>query len=108
MMSLCIYEGILAPTNVRADALTSHSIEVRWDESSSPDVTGYIITFATNDDLHTTGESVTVNSHSSTSGILSNLEKGTSYTITVQATTSDNQMSGNSSEVMVATYTDGA
>ena len=42
MMSLCIYVGILAPTNVRAEALTSHSIEVRWDESSSLDVTGYV------------------------------------------------------------------
>ena len=108
MMSLYIYVGILAPTNVRAEALTSHSIEVRWDESSSPDVTGYIITFATNDDLRTTGESVTVNGHSNTSGILSNLEKGTSYTITVQATASDNRMSGKSSEVLVATHTDGA
>ena len=68
----------------------------------------YIVTFATNDDLRTTGESVTVNGHSNTSGILSNLEKGTSYTITVQATASDNRMSGKSSEVLAATHTDGA
>ena len=44
---------------------------------------------------------------SSTSGILTSLEEGTLYTITVQATNSDNRMSANSNEVSVRTYTDG-
>ena len=42
-----------------------------------------------------------------TIGTLNNLEEDTLYTITVQATTSDNRMSANSNEVSVRTYTDG-
>ena len=38
---------------------------------------------------------------------LTNLEEYTLYTITVQATTSDNRMSANSNKVSVRTYTDG-
>ena len=48
-----------------------------------------------------------MNGGSTTSGILTNLEEDTLYTVTVQATTSDNRISANSSEVLVRTYTDG-
>ena len=48
-----------------------------------------------------------VDGGSATSHTLTNLEKDTPYTITVQATTSDNRMSVNSNEVLVRTYTDG-
>ena len=44
---------------------------------------------------------------STKSHTLTNLEEYTLYTITVQATTSDNTMSANSNEVSVRTYTDG-
>ena len=44
---------------------------------------------------------------STTSGTLTDLEEYTLYTITVQATISDNRMSTNSNEVSVRTYTDG-
>ena len=100
-----MYIGIPAPTNVRATVLTSHSVEVTWDESSSADVTGYLISYAATASC-TSGESMTVNGRSNTSGTLFNLEKSTPYTITVQATTRDNQMSGNSNEVSVTTHTD--
>ena len=48
-----------------------------------------------------------MNGGSTTSHNLTNLEEDTPYTITVQATTSDNRMSANSNEVSVRTYTDG-
>ena len=35
------------PTNVRATVLTPHSVEVTWTVSSSPDVTGYLISYTT-------------------------------------------------------------
>ena len=50
---------------------------------------------------------MTVSGGSTTSHTLTNLEEGTTYTITVQATTSDNRMSVNSNAVSVTTYTDG-
>ena len=48
-----------------------------------------------------------MNGGSTTSGTLTNLEEDTLYTITVQATISDNRMCANSNEVSVRTYTDG-
>ena len=48
-----------------------------------------------------------MNGSSTTSDTLTKLEEDTLYTITVQATTSDNRMSANSNEVSVRTYTDG-
>ena len=98
-----MYIGISAPTNVRATVLTSHSVEVTWDESSSPDVTGYLISCATTTSCTSVG-STTVNGRSKTSGVIPDLEKDTPYTITVQATTNDNQMSGSSNEVLVTTH----
>ena len=94
------------PTNVRATVVTSRSIQITWERSSSSGVTGYLISYTTTAS-YTSGGSVTVNGGSTTSGTLTNLEEDTLYTITVQATTSDNRMSANSNEVSVRTYTDG-
>ena len=94
------------PTNVGAAVVSSRSIQITWEPSSSSDVTGYLISYTTTAS-YTSGGSVTVNGGSTTSGTLTNLEEDTHYTITVQATTSDNRMSANSNEVSVRTYTDG-
>ena len=87
-----------------ASVLTPHSIEVTW--SQSPNVTGYLVSYTTTAS-YTSGGSVTVNSGSTTSTVLTNLEENTLYAITVQATSNDNRMSVNSSEVSVITYADG-
>ena len=90
--------------------LTPRSVEVTWTVSSSPDVTGYIISYTTTAeyiDINDRSGSVTVNSNSATSGTLMNLEENTTYIITVQATTGDGRMSVNSNAVSVTTYTDG-
>ena len=97
------------PTNVRATVLTPRSVEVTWTLSSSPNVTGYIISYTTTAeyiDMNIRSNSVTISSNSATSHILNNLEEGTLYTIGVQATTNDGRMSGNI-VVSVTTYTDG-
>ena len=94
------------PTSVRATALASHSVLVTWTVSSSFGVTAYIISYTTTAS-YTSGGSVLVSGGSTTRGTLNNLEEGTTYTITVQATTSDNRMSVNSNAVSVTTYTDG-
>ena len=91
-------------TDVRAIALTPRSVEVTWKVSSASGITGYLISYSTTAS-YTSGGSVTVNGGSTTSGTLTNLEEDTLYTITVQATTSDNRMSANSKEVSVRTYT---
>ena len=108
MFPLCYYHyvGTLSPTNVRVAVITSRSIQIIWEPSSSSDVTGYLISYTTTAS-YTSGGRVTVNGGSTTSGTLTNLEEDTLYTITVQATTSDNRMSANSNEVSVRTYTDG-
>ena len=90
--------------------LTPLSVEVTWTPSTPPDVTGYLISYTTNAqyiDISSRSGSVMVSGNMATRGTLTNLEEGTLYTITVQATTSDNRMSGNSNEVSVTTYTDG-
>ena len=51
--------------------------------SLSPNPTGYLISYTTTAS-YTSGGNVTVNGHSTTSHILSNLEEGTFYTITVR------------------------
>ena len=105
-ISVIIYVDVLPPTNVRATVVSSRSIQITWEPSSSSNVTGYLISYATTAS-YTSGGSVTVNDGSTTSHIFINLEEDTPYTITVQATTSDNKMSANSNEVSVKTYTDG-
>ena len=100
------YVDISVPTDVKATVTTSDRVEVTWSPSSSSDVTGYLISYTTNAsnvDNDDRSRSTTVNT---TNGTLSNLEEDTLYTITVQATTSDNRMSANSDEVSVRTYTD--
>ena len=98
--------GISVPTNVRVTVVTSRSIQITWEPSSSSDVTGYLISYTTTAS-YTSGGSVTVDGGSTTSHTLTNLEEDTLYTITIQATTRDNRMSSNSNEVSVRTYTDG-
>ena len=92
------------PTNVRATVLTPRSVEVTWDQSSSPNVTGYLISYTTTAS-YASGGNVTV-SGNVTSLIFTNLEENTLYTITARATTSDSKVS-NSTAVSVTTYTDG-
>ena len=94
------------PTNIQATVLTSRAVEITWSQSSSSDVTGYLISYTTTAP-YTSGGSVTVDGGNTTSGTLINLEEDTIYTITVQATTNDNRMSANSNEVSIRTYTDG-
>ena len=103
-----IYVDVEPPTNVRATVVTSRSTQITWEPSSSSNVTitGYLISYTTTAGYAGNGR-VTVNGGSTTSGTLTNLEEDTLYTITVQATTSDNRMSANSNEVSVRTYTDG-
>ena len=106
---LLFYVGVEPPTNVRATVVTSRSIQITWSPSLSSDVTvsGYLISYTTTASYVSSSDrskSITV---TTTSGTLTNLEEDTFYTITVQATTSDNRMSANSNEVSVKTYTDG-
>ena len=103
MTNLFTYSAIQPPTNVRVTVLTPRSVEVTWTVSSSPNVTGYLISYTTIAS-YTSGDSVTVNDHSTTSHTLSNLEEGTFYTITVRA--NSNNGNANSNAVSVTTYTD--
>ena len=104
-----IFVGSLPPpTNVRSTVLTPRSVEVSWTVSTSPDVTGYLISYTTTAEyinISNRSRSVMV-SGSTTSIILSNLEESTPYTIGVRATTNDGRRSGNIA-VSVTTYTDG-
>ena len=86
--------------------LTSCSVVVTWEPSSSTNVNGYLISYTTTAS-YTSGGNVTVNGGSTTSGTLNNLEEDTLYTITVQSTIDGNRVSANSNEVSVRTYTDG-
>ena len=82
--------------------LTARSVEVTWDAfPPSSGVTGYTISYTTTAS-YTTGGSMPVNDVNATSYTLTNLEEGTTYTITVQATSSSG-MSDNSDEVSVTT-----
>ena len=90
--------------------LTPRSVEVTWDQSSSSDVTGYLISYTTTASYISSNDrtrSVTVNGVNTMSSTLTNLEENTLYTITVQASTNDGIMSANSSEVAITTYADG-
>ena len=92
--------------NVNATVLTARSVEVTWDAFPlSSGVIGYLISYTTTVS-YTSGGSVTVNGVTITSYNLTNLEEGTTYTITVQATSSSG-MSNNSNEVLVTTDTAG-
>ena len=98
---ICLLTQLLF-TNVQATMVMPRSVVVTWTVSSSPDVTGYIISYTTTAS-YTSGGSVRVNQRTTTRGTIMNLEEATAYIITVQATTSDNTMSGNSNAVSVTT-----
>ena len=97
------YTATQPPTNVRATVLTPRSVKVTWTVSSSPDVTGYIISYTTTAS-YTSGGSERVK-QCTTRITLSNLQENTLYTITVQAIS--NMGNVNSNAVSVTTYTDG-
>ena len=105
MKYVIIYIEICAPVNVRITALTPRIAEVTWEPSSSPDVTGYLISYTTTAS-YTSGGSATVDGGSTTTYTFTDLEEDTYYTITVQATTSDNRMSTNSNAVSIMTDID--
>ena len=89
--------------------LTPRSVEVTWTVSSSPDVTGYTVSYTTSVDyidISSRSGSVMVSGNSATSHTLSNLEENTLYTIGVRGTADDGRRSGNIEE-SVTTYTDG-
>ena len=99
-----IHVGVEPPTIVSVIVSTPRSVEVTWDPSPSPGITSYLISYTTNAS-NTSGGSMSVDG-TTTSHTLTNLEEGTFYTITVQATNSSGT-SANSNEVSVTTYTDG-
>ena len=101
-----IYVGVFTPTNVRSTMVTSRSIQITWEPSSSSDVTGYLISYSTTA-LYTSGGSVTVDGGSTRNHNLTNLEEDTLYNISVKAINIDNDLSVYSNEVP-RTYTDGA
>ena len=106
MTNVFTYTDVVEPpTNVRATVLTPHSVEVTWGHPSSSGFTGYFISYTAFASYTSTG-SATVGG-SITSRTFINLEEGTPYTITVQATTSDNRRSADNNRVSVITYTDG-
>ena len=103
-----IFVGLSSPTNVVATVLTPRSVEVTWTPSTSPEVTGYLISYTTAAeyiDISNKSRSVMV-SGSARSITLSNLEENTLYTIGVRGTANDGRISGNIEE-SVTTYTDG-
>ena len=105
MTNLFTHTAIQPPTNVRATVLTPRSVEITWTVSSSPDVTGYLISYTT------TASYINMNDRSGNvmvsgnSGTLMNLEENTLYTITVRANSNNGNI--NSDPVSVTTYTDG-
>ena len=99
---MILYLGLDPPTNLMRAETTPRSVQVTWTPSSSSDVTGYRISYTSSASYARDG-TVMVNGNGATSGTLSNLEEGTTYTIIVQATGDNNILSANSNEVMVTT-----
>ena len=105
-MILSTFGSVNPPTIVRATLLTPRSVQVAWTPPSSlSDVTGYLISYTTTAS-YTSGGSMMVSGNSAARGILSNLEEGTTYTITVQSNSNDG-FSIDSNAVTVTTYTAG-
>lgn len=90
-----------AVANVKANVLSSSSIMVEWDKLS--DASSYLITYDASAEV--SSGSSTVNSDI-TSYTFNNLKQNTLYTITVQATTSDNRTSAKGN-MSVTTYSNG-
>ena len=86
--------------------VTSRSIHISWEPSSSSYATGYLISYIT-PASYASGGSMRVNGGNTADHTLTSVEENTLYTITVQAIDSDNDTSFNSNEVSVRTYTDG-
>jgi len=98
-----------SPSGVRTTMLMSTSVVVMWDQSPLSDVTGYLVSYSTNATYISESDmmnSLMVNSRSTTSVTLTNLEENTPYTITVQTISSDG-LSVPSDEFPVTTLTAG-
>ena len=97
------------PTGVRTTMLRSTSVVVMWNRPLSSDVTGYRVSYSTDASYISESNrmgSEEVNSPSTTSVTLTNLEENTPYTITVQTVSSDG-LSTPSEEVPIITRTAG-
>ena len=81
-----IYTVVLPPTNARATVLTPRSVVVTWEPSPSSNIISYLISYTTTAS-YISGGSMSVDG-ATTSHTLTNLEEGTLYNITVQATNS--------------------
>ena len=73
-----------APTNVKATALSSNSVEVTWDQSSG--ATGYAISYAA---TATKDKRMIVRRDCSMRHTLTDLKDDTEYTIAVHGTAND-------------------
>ena len=100
-----IYVDLPVPNNVRATVLSDYtSVEVTWDQlSEATEYTifykiPFIFNFSRRSD-----DSRTVKGASTTSYILTNLERNTPYIITVQATGSNGRKSALSNQVSITT-----
>ena len=82
-----MYSDLSAPTNVKATALTPHSVKVTWDRS--PGATDYDISYAvTNSEDDKT---VITKKDSSMSHTITDLSDDTHYTITVKGYSEGNE-----------------
>ena len=90
--------------------LTATSVLVMWDQSTSTNVTGYLISYSTDASYISESDrmrSVMVAGRSTASVTLINLEENTPYTITVQSESSVDGLDAPSDVVSVTTLTDG-
>ena len=73
-----------------ATVVTSHSVQVTWNPSPSPNVIGYLISYTTDASyISTSNRSRSIPFGNTTTGTIIGLEEGTTYTITVQSNSSD-------------------
>ena len=88
-----------APTNVKAEVLTSNTVEVAWDQSS--EVTSYFVSCISTAS-YAGGKNAIVHGDN-TSCTFINLVENTPYDITVQSLTRDGRKGDHSAEVSVIT-----
>jgi len=97
------------PDDVDVTVTSPHSVEVKWDPSSSLDANGYRITYTTTASYISmssrTGNEV-VDGRASRSHTITGLEEDTLYVITIQTRT-NNGFSVDSDNVPVTTWTSG-
>ena len=101
---LLMYIGLLAPTNVKPEVVTSNSVEVKWDQSS--DAIGYFIS-CTSPASYAGNRNAVETGGDNTSHIFKELVENTPYVITVQSVTRDGKKSPCSDELSVKTSTPG-